>query len=129
MTTDQNSRTLTIQKSYLLQLRSIKSEKDEVEARYQLARTETMLAMEEAGDVRWSDPSTGQAAIVVNTKLSVDEVGLLAKLTPKQAKAITVTSIDHGKLESAVELGLIEAELVAGYVTEQQGKPYLRFTG
>lgn len=121
MTTDQ-------QKSYLLQLHSIKSEKDEIEARYQLARTETMLAMEEAGDVRWSDPSTGQAAIVVNTKLSVDEVGLLSKLTPEQSAAITVTSIDHGKLESAVELGLIEAELVAGYVTEQQGKPYLRFT-
>lgn len=113
---------------YLTQLRNLKGIKDEAESNYNIVRKDTFAAMDEVGDVKWSSPGVGKATIVTNIKVKVDEVGLLAQLTPEQSAAIVTTSVDHGKLEAAVEVGLIDAELVAEFITEEAGKPYLRYT-
>jgi len=117
-----------MKKEHLIQLRELKASKDEIEAQYKLARAETFEAMSEDGDTKWSDPSAGTATIVTNVKLNVDEVGLLAQLTPEQSAAVITCSVDHGKLEAAIEVGLIDAELASQFIVETAGKPYLRYT-
>lgn len=104
-----------------------KADKDKAEAAYEEARTDTFDAMEAHEDDKWKG-ERGTASIIRGAKPVLDEEAFMAELDESQRQLVTKTVVDLKKLEQAVELGIIEADVVAAHTTEVPKKPYLRFT-
>lgn len=101
---------------------------NEVEAEHKAAK--------EAGVSIFKETGTDKAEVVVGdrlvkgtlvqaTQVVINEGSLLDALTPKQRAAVTSPALDKEKLEAAVKLGLIDADLVAAHSEITEKAPYI----
>ncbi len=98
---------------------------DEVQAKLieqmQLEQTKKLQAADANGPVR-------SVTYVQNTTYEIDQKGLRRALTAKVFDRYTTKTLDRKALERAMSDGEVDPMVVARFVTEKPGKPYLRYT-
>lgn len=101
---------------------------NEVEAEHQAAKAAGVSIFQEEG-VDHAEVVVGdrlvKGTLVEGTQVVLDEGGLLDALTQKQRDTITSARIDKDKLEAAVKVGLIKADLVASFSEIVPKAPYI----
>lgn len=101
---------------------------NEVEAEHKAAK--------EAGVSIFKETGTDKAEVVVGDRLvkgtlvqasqvTINEGSLLDALTPKQRAVVTSPALDKEKLEAAVKLGVVDADLVAAHSEIVDKAPYI----
>ena len=89
-------------------------------------REKIFARMDEVSAQVWTTPH-GTISIQEPVTSVLDEAGLLPELTEDQKASVTKVTIDKKKLEAAVTAGLIEAEVVAPFISEVPKARHIRY--
>lgn len=101
---------------------------DTTKANYDRWRSNTKNEMEETDAKVWQGDHGIITLVAPGTKEVLDWKALLSQLTPDQRAMVVVETPDLGKLEAAIELGLIDASMVAECITAKEGRVgHIRF--
>jgi hypothetical protein len=99
------------------------------DAEEMIAETQAkLMAVMEAQGKSKVTTQRGKATVVRPTRLHIDEERLHSHLDEDVWDRITRRVVDKDKLESAVSLDLVDAELVADCTDERPTKPYIKVT-
>lgn len=100
---------------------------------YDAKQEELVQAMRAVGQktatVSLPDEQAIKGTLVEGTRITIDEARLKQALDAKMWKKITKEVLDTTKLEAAVALNEVDANVVAACSTEKDVKPYVKISG
>ena len=101
---------------------------NEVEEEYKAIKASGVSVFKETGTDK-AEVVVGdrlvKGTLVQATQVVINEGSLMDALTPKQRAVVTSPALDKEKLEAAVKLGVIDADLVAAHSEIMEKAPYI----
>jgi len=101
--------------------------KDVATADFVTAEAEVQRLLRALGEKR-SHNGEHQVTLVEAERVKIDVNKLQDRLGERLWDQVTSSTFDKAKLENAVELGIIPAEIVAECATIEKNKPFVRFS-
>jgi len=120
-------------RALLLQLAVIKAQADILAERKEEVQglLVTTMRTHHASSISATLPTgeTVKGTLVQGTRVVIDGERLQKQLTASQWKKVTTNTLDNRKLEAAVAIGVIDANVVAAVSTVNDVKPYVKVSG